>query len=390
MNDRELTLKLDQARWWALREQPFYGSLAMGLTDEFADVPTACTNGKVVKWNRDFLAKLSEEETRFVVLHETLHCAHGHLWRLPHDKAGNDAGDYVINRTLANVNGIRMPEGGLECPYDWNDFAEEEIYSRLCEPGQKPGDEKPDEQPGNACGDFEAPAAGDQPGEGEGDDADEDGSQAGEPLKDEWERRVIQAQQVANAMGQGDLPGDLQRVLERVKHQPIDWRQEMSDFVRSVVSTRNDWSRPARRHACQDVIYPRKRADDLGLVIFARDTSGSIEPELCAAFSAHITSALADVGCRGLVLDCDSEIQAEYALEPGEECPLTAKGGGGTSHQPIFEKAAELVDGGERIAGIVCLTDLLTTFPDGDGGLQSLWLSTSSRRTAPFGRTVRI
>ena len=139
MNDRELTLKLDQARWWALREQPFYGSLAMGLTDEFADVPTACTNGKVVKWNREFLAKLSEEETRFVVLHETLHCAHGHLWRLPHDKAGNEAGDYVINRTLATVNGIKMPTGGLECPYDWNDLAEEEIYSRLCKPTREAG-----------------------------------------------------------------------------------------------------------------------------------------------------------------------------------------------------------------------------------------------------------
>ena len=141
------------------------------------------------------------------MLHETLHCAHGHLWRLPHDKAGNEAGDYVINRTLATVNGIKMPTGGLECPYDWNDLAEEEIYSRLCKPTQKPGDDGPkdDDQPGSACGDFEVPAAGDQPGEGEG----EDGAQAGESLKDEWERKVIQAQQVANAMGQGDLPADL-------------------------------------------------------------------------------------------------------------------------------------------------------------------------------------
>ena len=75
---------------------------------------------------------------------------------------------------------------------------------------------------------------------------------------------------------------------------------------------------------------------------------------------------------------------------PEKECPLTVKGGGGTSHQPIWEKAAALVDAGERIAGIVCLTDLDSTFPDDDGGLASLWLSTSSQRTSPFGRMLKI
>ena len=358
----------------------------MGLTDSLHDdVPTACTNGRGIKWGRKFLASLTAEEVRFVLLHETLHCAHGHLWRLPPDQRGNMAGDYAINATLRAVPGLSMPKGGL-LNSAFDGLAEEEIYARLPD-DPKGGNQGGDN--GSPTGDFEEPAE-DQPGKPSDKPGEGEGQGEGQPsLQEEWERRVIQAQQAAQAMGKGDLPADLQRVLDRIRHTPIDWRQEMQDFVRSIVSTRNDWTRSAKRHAHQAVIYPRKRADDMGLCVFARDTSGSIGQETLAAFSAHITQALGDVGCRGLVLDCDAAIHDERFLDPGSECPMEAKGGGGTSHVPIWERVAELVEDGEKIAGIVCLTDLLTSFPDDDGGHPTLWLSTTDK-VAPWGRTVRI
>src|SRR5580765_4214360 len=109
----DLKLRFDKARWWALRDQPFYGQLAMGLHDVIdPSVKTAATDGKSIRWNPDFVAKLTDEELRFVLLHETLHCAHQHLWRLPPDQNGNIAGDYCINRSLGSVPGISMPEEG--------------------------------------------------------------------------------------------------------------------------------------------------------------------------------------------------------------------------------------------------------------------------------------
>jgi len=392
----DLSLNLNRARWWALTSQPFYGQLAMGLADIIDDgVPTACTDGKVIRWGRKFLSTLTDEETRFIVLHEALHCGHGHLWRLPPDQNGNAAADYVVNQILAGIDGIKMPKGGLVCPPEWVGLAEEEIYARLPPPKKDDkGGGKGQGEP-NPCGDFSAPAEPDgKPGEkpgnkpGSGAEAGTEGGadDAGSPLKEEWERRVIQAAQNASA-GRGSLPADMERLLERMREQPVDWRREMADFVREVISVRNDWSRSARRHAWQSVIYPRRRTDQMGLVILARDTSGSISAEQCAEFSAHITTALADAGCRGLVLDCDAAIQQEIWLDAGQECPLTAKGGGGTSHKPIWERAAELAEQGERIAGIVCLSDLATTFPDDDGGFATLWVSTSDA-VAPFGRTV--
>src|SRR4051812_48899733 len=106
--------RIDRARWWAITEQPFYGSLLMNLGDVITSrIPTAATNGKEIMWNPDFVDTMTDEELRFILLHETLHCAHQHLWRLPIDERGNIAGDHEINLTLQDVPEIKMPEGGL-------------------------------------------------------------------------------------------------------------------------------------------------------------------------------------------------------------------------------------------------------------------------------------
>jgi predicted metal-dependent peptidase len=173
-----------------------------------------------------------------------------------------------------------------------------------------------------------------------------------------------------------------------LRHQSIDWRAEMADFVRAAMSTRNDWSRSSRRHAWQPVIYPRKRADEVGTVLFARDTSGSITDTVCAQYSALITACISETGCAGVVIDCDTSIKAEYVLDGFTECPLTAKGGGGTDFRPVFARADEMVAAGDHVAGVVYLTDLHGPAPE-QSELPTLWLSTSDK-TGPFGRTVRI
>src|SRR5262249_19102404 len=62
---------------------------------------------------------------------------------------------------------------------------------------------------------------------------------------------------------------------------------------------------------------------------------------------------------------------------------------GGTDFQPVFARAAQLVDEGERVAGVVYLTDLAGSLPKSDPGIPTLWLSTT-KASAPFGRTVHL
>lgn len=89
-----------------------------------------------------------------------------------------------------------------------------------------------------------------------------------------------------------------------------------------------------------------------------------------------------------LVIDCDARIQAEHRCGQGEPCPVRASGGGGTDFRPPFERARQLAEDGENVAGIIYLTDLCGPEPD-SSDFPVLWLCTTER-TAKVGRTVRL
>ena len=198
----------------------------------------------------------------------------------------------------------------------------------------------------------------------------------------------MQADFVAKSTGAGSAPADMQRLIDAARVSSPDWKQELADFVRSAVSQRNDWSRSARRMATAPCIYPRRRADQVGQIVFVRDTSGSVDGAVLNAFNALIESAMADTSCSAIVLDADASVRAEYRLAAGDSVPATANGGGGTSFAPAFERVAGLMEAGEAIAGIVYLTDL-----EGEQVASSdvpvLWLCTNEN-VAPCGRTVRV
>jgi predicted metal-dependent peptidase len=406
MTKNELTLKLDRARWWILQNSPFYGQLCMGLTDVLGNPhgKTACTDGRRIFWDENFLAGLPDGETRFVVLHETLHCAHGHLWRFPagaadHD-AANQACDHAIN-LLLRASGLdcTMPSGGL-ADERFDGMAEEEIFTALAQrPRKTPGasrGEQPSAPADDPCGDFTAPAPDDgqdgQDGAGPrktpGASRGEQPSAPDDTLRDKWDRAVIQAAQAAKA-GRGDLPADLARQLEKLQAVQIDWRRETADFVKNAASSKNDWTRSPRRHAWQSVIYPRRKQNETGWIIGVRDTSGSIDDKLAAEFSAILAAACAELNCGLILIDCDSAIAAEYRIEAGGEVPLTAAGGGGTDFAAPFARAAELIAGGETLAGLVYLTDLDGTGQPDAEEIPTLWLCTNSN-VGKTGRTVRI
>lgn len=379
----QVPIAIDKARWWAIssKEAVFYGTLATNLTDVVSDsIPTAATDGKRILWNPKFLAGLTDEEVRFILLHETLHCAHDHFSRLPLGEKGNRAGDYAINRILQDIPGIKMPKGGL-LDKQYDNLAEEEILARLKDEPESNGDK-------GGCGTFMAPATPDsKPGK--------DGKPVqGPTMAEQWQANVVKAAQAAQAMGQGSLPADMARVLEKVRAVDVDWRQEMADFVKTAIGTRNDYVRGSSRHerGHGKPVYPRRKRDEVGTVVVARDTSGSIDNALCAEFSAQLGSITADVGCEAIVLDCDTQINAEYRLARGEAGPLEAKGGGGTDFAPVFARVAELQDDGEVIAGVIYLTDGDGHHTDLVPDCPVLWAMYGGghRTEVPFGRVIQV
>jgi predicted metal-dependent peptidase len=208
-------------------------------------------------------------------------------------------------------------------------------------------------------------------------------------MKEKWDRALVQADQASRALGKGNAPAELQRLLDALKAPAkLNWKDETADFLKSSIATRNDWTRSARRHALAATIIPSRKVDSTGLVVFVRDTSGSIDDKLTAEFTALISQCCADLNCEALVMDCDTIIHAEYRLAPGEDAPLHAKGGGGTDFREPFARVAELVESGENVAGLVYLTDLCGDEPE-SVDVATLWLSTTDT-VAQTGRTVHV
>ncbi len=415
MTTDDLKMKIDRARWWSLQNQPFYGQLAMSLSDRIEPVGTACTDGKSISWDPGFLDRMTDEETRYVLLHETLHCAHMHLWRIQPDQIGNIAGDYEIEHVLRGMRGTIQPVGGLTCPTEFDGKPIETIDATLRanakkqaqQPSEEQGDDSPADQDDQEQGDDsnDIPDAPSQGNKGTGTDSDVCGrfskpaapisGKQSDSLNDQWQRAVVQAAFSA-AMSRGSVPADIKSVLADIRRPAtLDWRQEMAEFVRSSIGTRNDWSRCARRHAHQRVIYPRRQPEP-GIVVYIRDTSGSIDLEAASEFAACVSDALSIAD--GIVIDADTAVQAELRLGRGDSCPLETGGGGGTDFTPAFQRVQELIDAGEPIAGVVYLTDLDAPPVSPDDWTESvptLWIATPvscyvTIQLQSFGRVVPI
>lgn len=386
---RGLELKLDKARYYIMRKSCFYGMLLMNLTDSISScVPTVETNGRKIFWNPYFLDKMSDKEVRYILLHETNHCAYGHLWRFPplidkdgnkrRNRKGNIACDHVINLNLNvvvdsdnNKLDIEMPERGL-ADKKFSGLAEEEVHRLL------PDDQDGYGEDGDPTGGFFI-----------SDDGEESGRRKnGSNLKDEWERNLIAAAQVAKSTNQGNLPGDLQRILDDRLAQRVNWKIEMADFVKTCFSERNDWTRSSRRHAWLPIIMPRKKKNLISKVVFVRDTSGSVGDNELSLFTGLIEQCIGETGSFGYIFDVDAALNYEYEIGPGIEVPKTAHGGGGTDFRPAFKRCQELIDNGEEIAGLIYITDLMGDFPSAPPEFPTLWLSITEKSVAPFGRTI--
>ncbi|HEY6770260.1 MAG TPA: VWA-like domain-containing protein, partial [Candidatus Sulfotelmatobacter sp.] len=104
-------------------------------------------------------------------------------------------------------------------------------------------------------------------------------------------------------------------------------------------------------------------------------------------FAGEITAISDEVQPEAIhVVYCDAAVQSSQQFGPSEPIHLEPRGGGGTDFRPVFEWVQR-----SNIAP-VCLTYLTdlccNSYPEVPE-YPVLWV-TDSRRTAPFGETVRI
>jgi predicted metal-dependent peptidase len=174
-----------------------------------------------------------------------------------------------------------------------------------------------------------------------------------------------------------------------VLHPKVDWRAVLRQFLSSHARNDFSWSRPNRRLIHRGLYLPGLRSEELGEVVLAVDTSGSIGQEELARFAAEAQGILESYDCSLLVLYHDSAVQKVQTWRSGD-APLALEpvGGGGTSHVCVFEHV-ETLDG--QPTCVICLTDLYTEMPSAVPSVPTLWAVVGGNPTQPpFGLRVEV
>ena len=271
-------------------------------------------------------------------------------------------------------------------------------------PGQSSGEEEP-EPTGDTQGPPPPPTAAagppshDPDGRGEIMDAalperDENGAElppetAKQQAKEEWDQALQEA--VAAGAEAGHLPGSLSAAIKRAQQPPMNWKEQLRNYMTGLSRRDYTWSRPNRRLAHQGIYLPsRDKRAALAPIIFAIDTSGSVSDAQVGMIWQELLTISEDLLPEAVtVAQCDAQMQQVDRYE-GDDLPpeLKIQGRGGTRFTPVFDWAEQE----DRPSCLIFCTDLqCSDYPKQAPDYPVLWLVNApadARLDPPFGRRI--
>jgi hypothetical protein len=189
---------------------------------------------------------------------------------------------------------------------------------------------------------------------------DKGGKITAEERADEMERKA--------QSDPGNMPGGVKRAFQRMKEPQVDWKTELSRYIDDTV-TKTNYTLPSRRFLARgEAQYGYKTTqEDMGTVVVAIDTSGSINRSMIEQFLGEVQSIMDSYSPQKLViLYCDTTVYEPDILEPGDKPDFSKiAGGGGTNFWPPFEWVEKnLIDEGTIPSVFIYFTDGEASFPN--------------------------
>jgi len=374
----------------SIMSNPRYVALAgvLMIGDRTVDdtVPTACTNGRDERYGRAFVDSLNDPELRFLVLHEVYHKLYQHLhtWRHLYDEnpqLANMACDYVINHKIKhdNSDGFATMTGALErgC-YDqkYAEWDSARVYNDLKDDMEKNG------------------GAGSGGGTGfdehDWDGAKEFTAEEKQELARELDEAIRQGALMAGKTG-ADVSRDLQDLMEA----QVDWREVLREFIQTTCagSDYSTWRRPNRRFISSGVYMPSGISEQVGELVIAIDTSGSIGDTELADFLSEVKGIADTVHPEAVrLLYWGNEVVGDERYETHELDTLVQstkpRGGGGTDVNCVSDY---LTAEGIKPQAVIVLTDGYVFGRWGSWSAPVLWTILDNKSASPdCGKTVHI
>lgn len=418
------------------------GLASLALWCNFADTDEdaiAFTDGNTIYAGAEY-KNFSEKERRFICLHEILHIALCHPNRflnLEKQDVGFDpnllniAADAIINKSLENLTGLKIPATAWTLEKIWQTLEKSEdavnsasddksqaSYSygsyfttrKIANLTRKEFTESSrwsceelyyffKVQAKSIDGFIKMLLANYEKDDLGGDllqvTCGKKGRNSDETIqaKRDWQQRLL--------LLKGTMPELLNRLIGELPKTETPWEQILHSLVQTAFQeqTVKNYSRPSRRWLSMErdyqkyagVILPfspdelKKRGSRLAVAL---DTSGSIDNGLLARFLAEI-AALCELNQRNLVLIIgDAEvhqiIEIEWCEATDELKNLKYAGGGGTDFRPLIKAAAEFSPD-----VLIYLTDLFGETGD-EPDFPVIWATQGVSGNADWGEQIKL
>lgn len=403
--------KLSAARTRLIMERPFLGALVMHLPLKPGGdwCTTTGTDAQAFYFNPAFIENLSLAQTQFVLAHEAMHCAMGHIHRRNHrvKRRWDVACDHAVNLILIEE-GLKPPLHGILADQNYMTLSAEEIYPLIPEDTPEESFDQhmfdtdneqgasPDESERQDNPDAGEPGGRGLEGQSDTEEKEGSGSQAAqkpnelslserEELAEQWKNRLTAAAQAARQAGK--LSQSMMRWVDGLLAPSLPWRALLARFF--AINQRDDysWRRPSRREG--DALLPRLSSEGIE-VVAAIDTSGSISDDELREFVTELDALKGQVRARVTLLACDNRIadNAPWEFEPWDtmQLPAEIEGGGGTDFRPVFD----WVEHENRNPNmLVYFTDAEGDFPKTPPNYPVIWL-VKGKGAVPWGERVQL
>ena len=408
-----------------LRDQPFFGSLALRLPIRAdASRETLASDGRDIRYAPGWVAETDADRIKTALARVVLACALKHHTR----RGDRDPERWQLASQLVTHGLLR--DAGFVLPPDaeaWDGLSVEQAYDRLPEAsdntpspkgaprsnagggddGGDPSDGAPGKQddPGTGSGDPASPVSGQAPpsfdpnGTGEVMDAarrddDETGAASPDTAAEEqaWDEAMHQAMSLAKA--QGKAPGAVGEELGRAHRSALDWRALLRRHMTDAARRDYSWSLPNRRFIDGGLYLPSIRSEGIETVAVIVDTSGSLPTDTLALFWTEVREIAAELQPETVALLQVDAILQDAALYASDDLPerVEIKGRGGTDFRPGF---AWLSDQGLRPGYCLYLTDMeCDRYPEAEPDYPVIWCNwgppPGARNRQPWGERIDI
>ena len=374
---------LAECRRCLMDRQPFVGGVAMSLDivpTRDKRVPTACTDGKSIYFDIDFLSNLSVDERLFVIAHEIWHNVMLHFVRCESRDHNifNIATDLEVNQLLVK-DGLCIPK---ECLWPdqfgfKHDLNAEQYYELLLNQQNKSKSGSNGKSSSSASGsgnsqsnsnnsESKLTSAGKPKGQFDSHkyEGDDDENDVGENCSDKWgevgfdedfkpetsedemRKNVAAVREAAVTAAQnyerqrGELPAHIKGIVQKLLKPEVSWKEVLAQFITRASGEDRTWRTPNRRFVHSGLYLPSTEGMKMKIAV-GIDTSGSVMADL-PKFLGELNSLVKSFGSYELhLIQCDARIQ-DYKLYT-EEDPLDLEhekfnvhGMGGTKLKPIF------------------------------------------------------